>query len=320
MMAFERRTDQATLSAYERHYTEEIPAEADAARALLRDYSRIAPESIDGHIRNVVRVSLESAALNSQSFPLLTTIDSDKRAKLWAVQPFVCIGRFRFLSLSFTRDPRYQKTLARLTRTDSKETFIDVACCVGQVLRQLVVDGVDSARLYGTDLQSEFLELGYELFRDKERLKATMVAGDMLAEGRTVTDDDPLAIFDGKMDIIHAGAFFHLFPRETQVQAAIRMIKFFRLNEPNVFIWGRQMAADVAGDMVGSLRNTGDKRFLHTAASWQGLWDEAGLATGTTWRTEWNVIKDNELDTPRVNSVRSDGVGIRIARFGVYAA
>ena len=64
---------------------------------------------------------------------------------------------------------------------------------MGQVLRQLAFDGVDSSRLYGTDLEPRFLDAGYDLFKDQYKLKATFVAGDMLSHsGQNGEDDEKL--------------------------------------------------------------------------------------------------------------------------------
>ena len=191
----------------------------------------------------------------------------------------------------------------------SEVTFLDLGCCVGQVLRKLVVDGADSTRLFGVDLEPAFLRLGYELFRDGDRFKATLIAGDVLAESRPGVDDGGLLALDGKIDIVHAGAFFHLFSWKKQVQAAVRLVRFLRAKNPNVFIWGRHMGVDVAGNRL-AVRDTGEERFLHNAASWQTLWDEVGTATGTKWRVEWDVADE----------ASSREGGIHISRFGVYRA
>lgn len=151
-----------------------------------------------------------------------------------------------------------------------------MGCCLGHVIRQLIVDGVSSERLYGTDLQPLFLDLGYELFRDrnKEKSRATFVAGDMLDE-----DDAGLEELTGKIDVIYASAFFHLFEREGQVKAAKRMVRFFNANNTGAMIFGSN----------GGPKIQGWEKYVLDAESWQGLWDEVGEATGTSWRTEMEI-------------------------------
>lgn len=170
----------------------------------------------------------------------------------------------------------FQTVAARLKAPASTETFLDVGCCLGHVIRQLIVDGVSSERLYGTDLQPLFLDLGYELFRDrnKEKSRATFVAGDMLDE-----DDAGLEELTGKIDVIYASAFFHLFEREGQVKAAKRMVRFFNANNTGAMIFGSN----------GGPKIQGWEKYVLDAESWQGLWDEVGEATGTSWRTEMEI-------------------------------
>ncbi|KAB5515119.1 hypothetical protein GE09DRAFT_1160989 [Coniochaeta sp. 2T2.1] len=139
-------------------YLAEIPPGADAARRLLEQYSGIAPEDVDAHILDI-------------------------RDQAWKVFPYGGIGSFSFLDFNSTlQDPQFQTVVARLTASGSMETFLDVGCAFGTVVRQLIAEGVPSERLFGTDLQPRFLELGHELFRDQESSSATFVAGDMLKE------------------------------------------------------------------------------------------------------------------------------------------
>ncbi|KAI2629987.1 hypothetical protein GGR54DRAFT_628378 [Hypoxylon sp. NC1633] len=254
-----------------RVYIEELPPDIEPIRWLLEKYSGIRAKDIDDHIHQI-------------------------RDRLWEIHPYVCVGHFRFLSLKFTSDLRYQVALNRLLAPSSKTSFLDVGCCIGQVLRQLAYDGVDSSKLYGTDLEPRFFETGFDLFRDRGKFKATLVAGDMLSE----EGDKKLDVLDGKMSIIHSTSFFHLFTWEEQIRAARRMVRLFDPNDPDAMIFGRQVGTTTPGNRDGT---SGPKRYLHNAESWQELWDEVGMLTGTSWRTEVNEIKEtstysNNMNTP----------------------
>jgi ubiquinone/menaquinone biosynthesis C-methylase UbiE len=174
------------------------------------------------------------------------------------------------------QDPLFQIVTARLTAPGSTETFLDVGCCLGHVVRQLIAEGVSSERLYGTDLQPRFLDLGYELFRDRNRSKnrATFVAGDMLLE-----NDARLEELTGKVDIIYASAFFHLFEREAQIKTAKRMVRFLRPENQKAMIFGRNEGPKIVGW----------EKYVLDAESWRRMWGEVGEATGTCWRTEMDV-------------------------------
>lgn len=166
-----------------------------------------------------------------------------------------------------------------------------MGCAFGTVVRQLIAEGVPSERLFGTDLQPRFLELGHQLFGDRENTSATFVAGDMLKE-----DDTRLDVLNGRIDIIYASAFFHLFEREDQSKAAKRMVRFLNPQNSKAMIFG----------LNGGPKVEGWEKYVLDADSWQGMWDCVGEATGTTWRTEMEIIESNE------NRIR--------VRFAVYRA
>ncbi|KAK0652636.1 hypothetical protein B0T16DRAFT_505222 [Cercophora newfieldiana] len=229
-----------------------IPPEVDHARPILEEYSGIAPGDVDAHLFTI-------------------------REKAWSIFPYGCIGSFGFLNLQPTlQDPLFQTVTTRLQSPEAAETFLDVGCSFGQVIRQLIHAGVPSERLYGTDLRPGFLDLGYDLFRDRdpEKSKATFIAGDMLRD-----DDAELDRLTGKIDIIYAQYFFHLFEREDQLKAAKRMVRFLRPGNPNVVIFGRN----------GGPKVDGWEKYVLDANAWRQLWDEVGEATGTSWRTEMEM-------------------------------
>lgn len=99
---------------------------------------------------------------------------------------YPCIGRWSFLNLHSVRDPHFYTAVDRLRSSAASgavssypEALLDIGCCVGQLLRKLVHDGIGPTRLFGTDLHSEFISIGAELFCD-EASGLTFAAGDML--------------------------------------------------------------------------------------------------------------------------------------------
>lgn len=255
----------------------------------------------------------------------------------------MCVGHFRFLSLQFASDPTYKDAVKRLRLATNSSSdaaaaaFLDVGCCVGQVLRQLALDGVDSRRLYGVDVEPGFVQAGYELFRDRQRFRATFVVGDLLnsdhdgggedtgrggdanshryssRSGSIGSSSRSLKTLDGKMSIIHAMSFFHLFGWEAQVKAAARMVRFLRPDDPDVVIFGRHVGTSQPADREGG-RGVSGSRYLHNAETWQQLWDEVGERTGTRWRTEVEF-----LDNADINMGGPDGP-VRRMRFAVFRA
>lgn len=203
-----------------------LPVDLESTRALLEGYSGIPAGDVARHVYQI-------------------------RDRLWDVYPDPCVGRFRFASLDFAADAYYQVALFKLLQAQAEEEaaaaetmpttttrLLDVGCCVGQVLRKLAFDGVESSRLLGTDIEPRFLDIGYDLFRDRDTFRGEFVFGDLLLHNNNSDDenvnensndnDDPLAALDGKATFVHATSFFHLFTWDDQVRAACRIVRFLR--------------------------------------------------------------------------------------------
>lgn len=240
-----------------------------------------------------------------------------QREKLWVVDPWPCIGHNIHLSFGFTENPRYQEALQRLKAPGSTDTLLDLACMVGQVVRGLTFEGVDSSRLYGADLRQGYLDIGHELWNDKDKTKATFVAGNLLEDpedGR----GDPLAVLDGKITIVHMQNFFHLFTWEEQVKGARRIIKFLKPGVTNHMIFGEQVGTLEPG--IRPLPGTEKvitQRYVHDEKTWQKLWDEVGSQTGTKWKVqcEFSLMPDHfmkwEGTWPGADTFRN-------MKFGIY--
>ncbi len=169
-------------------------------------------------------------------------------------------------------------------------TLLDAGCCVGQALRQLAFDGAPSENLAGLDLRQDFIELGYELFRDRDRFKARFAAGSILDP-----DDAGLANLDGTVDIIHAAAFFHLFGWNDQVTMGVRFVTFFKQGTlKDAIVFGRQVGTKEPADVEES-RKRGDTRYHHNQESMQKLWDVIGEKTGTKWTVEAELNDETDV-------------------------
>jgi ubiquinone/menaquinone biosynthesis C-methylase UbiE len=199
-----------------------------------------------------------------------------------------------------TESPLYPTIVSRLQGGDS---LLDVGCCFGQILRQLAVDGAPSSHLAGTDLRPEFIELGFELFQDRDTFKARFITGNVLDP-----KDESLEALNGQFDIIHAASFFHLFEWDDQLKAAERIIRFLKPGRAsNSIILGRQVGTSTALTLeeykaklaAGVLER---RRYVHNVASFQRLWDQAGQSTGTKWRIEGSLSEGgfDDSTTPRL--------------------
>lgn len=220
------------------------------ARNLLRNYSGIPTEEIEDHV-----VKLRNEA--------------------WEIFPYPCIGQFRFLDLSLKHTKEYQEILDRLAKG---QRLLDMACCFGQEIRQLVADGAPSKNLYGCDLRKEYVELGYRLFRDHDRLQSRFLTADIF------DDPSPLTELRGTFDVVYTGSFFHLFDYEDQIRVSKAVAQLLRPVKGS-FIAGRQIGALNAAAHDHRTNPTG-KMYRHNPESLKDMWKKIGDDLGVTFFVE----------------------------------
>lgn len=156
-----------------------------------------------------------------------------QRVRAWSIVPYPCIGRFHFLELSISLSPLYPTILKRMI--ESKHTLLDMGCCFAQDVRKLVSDGAPSENIYGAELRQEFIDLGYDLFRDRDTLKSKFLIGDVFDD----SDESEFKQIEGGIDIIYAASFFHLFNWDDQVRVAELVVRLLRPVRGSI-VFGRQ--------------------------------------------------------------------------------
>ncbi|KAH8693712.1 hypothetical protein BGW36DRAFT_301111 [Talaromyces proteolyticus] len=235
-------------------YEHELKDLSIEARRLLEQYSGIPADEVDGHI----------LALRDRAFDIF---------------PYPCIGSFRFLQLSLVETIHYNEILQRVK---AGEKFLDAGCCFGQELRQLAFDGAPEGNLYGTDISLDFMNLGYDLFLDKDRFKARFIAADIFDD-----NSDLVKELTGQIDIIYAGSFLHLFGKEDSFKVAKRLVSLLK-DKPNALILGRQVGNIDPGEQR---EVAGEKSiFRHNEASWIEFWHQVGEETGVKWKVEASLV------------------------------
>lgn len=156
---------------------------------------------------------------------------------------------------------------------------------MGQDVRKLVHDGAPSENTYASDLKPAFWDLGFDMFLDKSGLKTKFLQADIF------NDNSQLKQLDGKIDIINAASFFHLFDLEGQIKAAKRVVQLLR-PVPNSLIVGRQGGKLEAGSF--SRPRMGMDVFWHNAESWKEMWEQVSRETETKWHVE-AVLGEEDL-------------------------
>lgn len=138
--------------------------------------------------------------------------------------------------------------------------------------------------LYAVDLENQFIDLGYELFKDRETLKAHFMTADL------VRRPEALKELEGTVDVCYAASFLHLFDYPTQLQLCILVTKLLKPIKDSVFL-GRQVGSIKARDRERTA--SGQIMRAHDAQSWKDMWEEVGKETGTRWRAEFVFVNDD---------------------------
>lgn len=150
-----------------------------------------------------------------------------------------------------------------LSRLHAGETLLDLGCCFGQDLRKLAFDAGTSANLLGADIEGRFIELGYELFRDRRSLKAKFSTG-------SIFDEDFLIDRHGKVDMIYLGSFLHLFSR-TQQRLIVAKLEKLLVPKPGALVFGRNSGAETGGEF--RMESLGWNLYRHSNDTIKELWE-----------------------------------------------
>lgn len=151
------------------------------------------------------------------------------------------------MDLYMSQFPKYPYILERL-KGGSGDVLLDLGCCFGQDLRKLVFDGAPLNSIYGAELRPEFLDLSYELFQDEEIFKPRLLTGDIF----DIRNTDLVALI-GKVDIVYASAFIHLFDWDEQILCCIGIVNILKPQKGSL-VYGRQAGRAKAGP-VRNLRD-----------------------------------------------------------------
>jgi 2-polyprenyl-3-methyl-5-hydroxy-6-metoxy-1,4-benzoquinol methylase len=247
------------------------PTEAQftpAARTLLENYSRIPADMVEDHV-----------------------VDIHNEA--WDIFPYPCIGQFRFLNLSLKDFEEYSDILRRL---QEGQRLLDLGCCFGQEIRQLVSDGAPADNIYGCDLREEYITLGYKLFNDKDTLKANFLTANILDATSALTE------LRGQFDMIWTGSFFHLWGYEDQIKVSKIVASLLR-PQAGSMILGRQMGAVKVAEL-GTAKNTTGKMFQHNDESFKNMWKDIGDDLGVSFTVDVKL----KVPTAKILDFLSDEV------------
>ncbi|KIJ16042.1 hypothetical protein PAXINDRAFT_99023 [Paxillus involutus ATCC 200175] len=256
----------------------DISVKVDNVPTLQKQYYRITPEQ-------------------TEFFKQQTGITDDDELKqhilavqteAYKVAPYPCIMGFVFISLLLTRLPAYEDVI-KIGLTRKGAILLDIGCCVGTDIRKAVADGFPAERTIGSDLHPEFGDLAHKLFRTTpETFPGHFIPGDALdpdtlsvvqpfeavpdspePELKTLTSLNPL---HGRISVIHASNFFHLFSESKQLHLA-RALAGLLSPEPGSIICGGNWGLPEKGPMVERLFGGTMELFCHSPQTWTEMWD-----------------------------------------------
>jgi SAM-dependent methyltransferase len=277
-------------------YKKDIEEIKPRTRGLLERYSNIPPADVEAHVKKVV--SLCVPKLRS----LLTLRQRDEAFKIF---PYPCLGNWGFLNLNVADAPAYNEVVSRVK---NGELYLDIGCCMGQDIRKLVSDGVPAENTYASDLKAEFWDIGYDLFLDGSTLKTKFIQADVFDA------DSELKQLDGKLDIVLAHSFFHLFDWNDQAKAVKRVIQLLK-PEPGVMVFGRQGAMVEAGSFEHANRK--EKIYWHNVESWNKLWKQVGEETNSNWEVDATLGDEDMKKRVGLNKTNLLPAGSRFMTFTV---
>ncbi|KAF1946018.1 hypothetical protein EJ02DRAFT_395360 [Clathrospora elynae] len=258
-------------------YTKELEEPKPATRELFEKYSKLPSAGVVLHIKQV-------------------------RDEAFKIFPYPCLGNWGFLNFTIGEGPAYQEVLRRI-KDGGK--FLDLGCCMGQDIRKLVHDGAPSENTYASDLKKNFWDFGYDMFADTSTLKTPFTEADIFDA------NSELKQLDGKMDIINAAAFFHLWNWDDQVKAAKRAVQLLK-PVPGSLIIGRQGGKPEASSMAHVMK--GVTVFWHNPESWTKMWEQVGNETGTEWKVEATL---GEVDLSKMMKTNLVPAGTRFMTFTI---
>ncbi|ODQ50842.1 RNI-like protein [Saitoella complicata NRRL Y-17804] len=194
------------------------------------------------------------------------------RDEALGIYAYPCLQRNRFLE-SRMKQHFYYNTLLQSCEnaiaSGGSLKLLDVGCCFGTDVRQLVLDGFPAHEITALDMSQDFIDLGYKLFHHgPESLPVRFIAADMLADDFWESHGD----LKGAFDVVYTGSFYHLFDEAECVQVTKVLAA---LTKPGGAVFGRQRGhKDTDEAAAGHMQYNNKPRKLYSPKSFATLWKE----------------------------------------------
>ncbi|KAI4201968.1 MAG: hypothetical protein LQ350_002873 [Teloschistes chrysophthalmus] len=196
----------------------------------------------------------------------------DIRDQAWIVCLFPNIGTFEFCELLLDRHQSYPTVLQRLKDPAKPATFLDLGTDLGINIRQLIQDGAPAENLWACQNLPAFIDLGFQLFKDKHSLKANLFATDWWGYDDA---NGPLQALQGTFDIVNTNFFLDVSDYPKQIETCQKLLKLLK-PIPGAMLLGKQAA--------NRQHRLGNQQGRHDEESLEVMWEAIGELTGSRWK------------------------------------
>lgn len=188
------------------------------------------------------------------------------------------------MDFGISEAPKYQQVLRDLK---DGAMLLDLGCGLGQDVRKLIFDGAPHSNVMASDLEPGLFDVGYELFRDREKLQISLKPGDIFAPSIPGLEEH-------SFDYIYAGSFFHLWNWQEQVESMCKVVRLLKPKSGSM-IFGRQSGVGDAEPRVDKIYTSrSGEMYRHNVASWEKLVAEVAEKTQTRLQVRENSRRQFE--------------------------
>ncbi|KAI7861723.1 S-adenosyl-L-methionine-dependent methyltransferase [Spinellus fusiger] len=166
---------------------------------------------------------------------------------------YKCIREFKFAYSRMTSRFFYPRVI-EMSKISPTPIFIDIGCCTGIDLRELMLSGYPAHALLGTDISSHYIECGYTLCRDKNTLPIQFLVGDIFDTNFLSPDgEEGLSVYRQRAGIVYAGSIVHLFDSVEHISRFLQSVII--LLQPGGLFIGAHVGSNCTVSVHRQLKN-----------------------------------------------------------------
>jgi predicted TPR repeat methyltransferase len=181
------------------------------------------------------------------------------------IYDYKCIKEMRFATPRCVLHHRYNSIIESI----GDGTVLDIGCCMGTDVRRMIVDGVPREHIWGVDLRSDFFEVGFLMFNDRDTMKDHFIAADLLVKDTSSWSE---RLKEG-FNIVYCGSVFHLLDEEQICLLANNIYNV--LLKPGGIFFGRTMGS--ASDASLRFEYGNQLKFLHSKKTMKSMLESVGF-------------------------------------------